>query len=80
MTTNQYWFFPLWTYLHDFGNWLEFGFIIPPFRFLVIILYILNWLFFILVFIVCIVLMVKAYQGQKYKLPWLGNSAEKWAS
>ncbi len=31
MTTNQYWFFPLWTYIHDFGNWLEFGFIIPAF-------------------------------------------------
>jgi len=30
-TTNQYWLFPLWTYLHDFGNWLEFGVIIPPF-------------------------------------------------
>ena len=31
MTTNQYWLFPLWTYLHDFENWLGFGFIIPPF-------------------------------------------------
>jgi len=26
-----------------------------------------------------IVLMVKAYQGTKYKLPWAGNLAEKWA-
>ena len=25
-----------------------------------------------------IVLMVKAYQGTKYKLPWSGNLAEKW--
>ncbi|MBY8999095.1 MAG: hypothetical protein KGD60_15340, partial [Candidatus Thorarchaeota archaeon] len=31
MTTNQYWLFPLWTYLHDFGNWLDYGVIIPPF-------------------------------------------------
>ena len=31
MTMNQYWLFPLWTYLNDFGNWLGFGTIIPPF-------------------------------------------------
>ena len=31
MTQNQYWLFPLWTYLHDFGTWLEYGVIIPPF-------------------------------------------------
>ena len=34
----------------------------------------------ILSFILWIVLMVKAYQGTKYKLPWAGNLAEKWAS
>jgi len=27
--------------------------------------------------ILWIVLMVKAYQGEKYKLPWAGNLAEK---
>jgi hypothetical protein len=31
MTTNQYWLFPLWTYMHDFGTWLGLGAIIPPF-------------------------------------------------
>ena len=30
-STNQYWLFPLWTYIHDFGHWLGFGRIIPPF-------------------------------------------------
>ena len=30
-TTNQYWLFPLWTYVHDFGNWLGFGMVIPIF-------------------------------------------------
>ena len=25
-----------------------------------------------------IVLMIKAYQGTRYKLPWAGNLAEKW--
>ncbi|MCK4279675.1 MAG: hypothetical protein KAW94_03770 [Candidatus Thorarchaeota archaeon] len=31
MSTNQFWLFPFWMYLHDFGNWLGFGVIIPPF-------------------------------------------------
>ncbi len=30
-------------------------------------------------FILWIVLIVKAYQGKKYKLPWAGDQAEKWA-
>ncbi len=29
--------------------------------------------------ILWIVLMVKVYQGTRYKLPWAGNLAEKWA-
>ena len=33
----------------------------------------------ILSFILWKVLMVKAYQGTKYKLPWAGDLAEKWA-
>lgn len=31
MMKNQYWLFPLWTNLYDFGNWVEYGVIIPPF-------------------------------------------------
>ena len=30
-------------------------------------------------FILWIVLMIKAYQGVKYKLPWAGDMAERWA-
>ena len=30
MITNQYWLFPLWTYIYV-GNWLGFGVLIPPF-------------------------------------------------
>jgi len=30
-------------------------------------------------FILWVVLMVKAYQGEKYKLYWAGDQAEKWA-
>ncbi len=32
----------------------------------------------ILGFVLWILLMVKAYQGQRYKLPWVGNFAEKY--
>ena len=38
-----------------------------------------TWAISVLGFILWIVLMVKAYQGTKYKLPWAGNLAEKWA-
>jgi uncharacterized membrane protein len=44
---------------------------------------ILGWIVMGLVgigsFILWILLMVKAYQGQKWKLPVLGNLAEQWA-
>jgi len=36
------------------------------------------WIIGVLSFILWIVLMVKAYQGTRYKLPWSGNLAEKW--
>jgi uncharacterized membrane protein len=31
-------------------------------------------------FILWIILMVKAYQGETYKLPWVGDLAEKWSA
>jgi uncharacterized membrane protein len=44
---------------------------------------ILGWIIMGLVglgsFILWVLLMVKAYQGQKWKLPVLGNLAEQWA-
>jgi hypothetical protein len=30
--TYQYWIFPLWIYMHDFGTWLDYGRFIPPFH------------------------------------------------
>ena len=39
---------------------------------------IINWIIGALAFVLWIVLMVKAYQGTMYKLPWAGNLAEKW--
>jgi len=37
-----------------------------------------GWLIWLLGVVLWIVLMVKAYQGTRYKLPWSGNLAEKW--
>ncbi len=41
----------------------------------------IGWIFGIIIgilaFILWIILMVKAYQGEKYKLPWAGSFAEK---
>ena len=37
----------------------------------------LGWFISVLAFILWIILMVKAYQGTMYKLPWAGNLAEK---
>lgn len=37
----------------------------------------LSSLIGLLAFILWIVLMIKAYQGQRFKLPWAGNFAEK---
>ena len=37
------------------------------------------WALGVLAIILWIVLMVKAYKGEKYKLPVSGNMAEKWA-
>jgi uncharacterized membrane protein len=45
--------------------------------FIPIIGWIISWLIGVLAFILWIVLMIKAYQGQKYKLPWAGEIAEK---
>lgn len=38
---------------------------------------ILNWIIRLVAFVLWIVLMVKAYRGEKYKLPWAGDIAEK---
>jgi uncharacterized membrane protein len=40
---------------------------------------IVNWFIWIVALIVWIILMVKAYQNEKFKLPWIGDLAEKWA-
>ncbi len=42
-----------------------------------IIGWIVSWLVGLLALVLWIVLMVKAYQNQMYKLPWAGDFAEK---
>ena len=39
--------------------------------------WVINWVISLLGLILWIILMIKAYQGQRYKLPWAGNIAEK---
>ncbi|MCK4368090.1 MAG: DUF4870 domain-containing protein [Dehalococcoidales bacterium] len=53
---------------------LSFSLILIP-----IIGWIISYLISVLAFVLWIILMIKAYQGQKYKLPWAGNFAEKQA-
>ena len=45
--------------------------------FLGVVFDIANWIIGVLAFVLWIVLMVKAAQGTKYKLPWAGEFAEK---
>ena len=39
----------------------------------------IGWLVPAISFILWVVLMFKAYQGTRYKIPWAGNLAERWA-
>jgi uncharacterized membrane protein len=39
--------------------------------------WVINMLIGVLAIVLWILLMIKAYQGEKYKLPWAGNLAEK---
>jgi uncharacterized membrane protein len=52
-------------------------FIISAISWVVPFIWWFSWLIWILVLILWIVLMVKAYQGEKFKLPIVGDIAEK---
>ena len=47
------------------------------FSFIPFIGWILGWLLGVFGFILWIILMLKTYKGEKYKIPWAGNFAEK---
>ena len=42
--------------------------------------WLIYWLIEVCAFILWVVLIVRAYQGQKWKVPIAGNLAEKWAN
>lgn len=37
-----------------------------------------TWILSVISFILWVILMVKAYQGKTYKLPWAGDLGERW--
>ncbi len=49
-----------------------------PLQFIPFLAIFIGWLLVSLGFVLWIVLMVKAYQGEMYKLPVAGDLAEKW--
>jgi uncharacterized membrane protein len=40
--------------------------------------WVIGWIIWVLAIVLWILLMIKAYQGEKFKLPWAGNLAEKY--
>ena len=57
-----------------FGTLTVVGFILSR---ITIIALVISWLLSVLALVLWIVLMIKAYQGAKFKLPWAGDLAEK---
>jgi uncharacterized membrane protein len=57
---------------YDYG-----GFTLLQFAWLISVINVLIWIFF---GVLSIVLMMKAYQGQKYRLPIAGRLAEQWTT
>jgi len=41
---------------------------------------VLSWIIWVIGIVLWIVLMIKAYQGAQFKLPWSGDLAERWVS
>jgi uncharacterized membrane protein len=44
------------------------------------ILWFIGGIFGLASFVLWIILMIKAYQGEKFKLPYIGDLAEKWSA
>lgn len=49
------------------------------FSFIPVLRWFMPWIIWVIGLILWIVLMIKAYNGEKYKLPISGDMAEKWA-
>lgn len=53
--------------------------VIAVISFAVPFFFIVNWLIYLGVLAIWILMMVKAYNGDRYKLPLIGDMAEKWS-
>ena len=49
------------------------------FSFIPVLRWFMPWIIWVIGLILWIVLMIKAYHGEKYKLPVSGDMAERWA-
>ena len=67
-------FLPLNILSMIFGGWFFFSWHLWMFWWLFSLI---SWLIWLLTFILWIVLMYKAYKGEKYKVPIVGDMAEK---
>ncbi|MFH1101233.1 MAG: DUF4870 domain-containing protein [Methanobacteriota archaeon] len=63
---------PRWNYTPGYWGYGDFSPGIPA-------LVYLSWILWVITVILWLVLMIKAYQGQKFKLPIIGDIAEKHA-
>lgn len=51
---------------------------VPNIGVIVWLFWVFGWLWVFLVLVFWVLLMVKAYRGERYKFPWAGNFAEKY--
>jgi len=63
---------------HAFQSIIVFG-VISVAEMIFFWVHVLNMIIWLFGLALWVALMVIAYQGRKYKLPWAGNLAEKWA-
>ena len=63
---------------HAFQSIIVFG-VISVAEMIFFWVYIMNVIIWLFGLALWVALMIIAYQGRKYKLPWAGNLAEKWA-
>ncbi len=67
-------FFPLWILGIIFSGWFFWSWYFVGVWF---IFQVISWIIWIIMLILWIVLMLKAYQGEMFKLPIVGDIAEK---
>lgn len=74
---NKFVRFHAWQSIFVFGSYTVLAII---FGWIPVIGWIVTWILGAIAFILWIVLMLKAYQGSMYKVPWAGDMAERQAA